>query len=86
MSNIKRRVKKIENKLNIADERTGVFIVLTSDRTKELPEPVEEWVTYKEAKAGCRQLGIFMADPAAELKARERLQKETEGNKKAKNE
>ena len=77
MGYLKRRVQKIEDKLNIGNERTGVFIVLTSDHIEELPEPVEEWVTYKEAKAGCRQLGIFMADPAAELKAREKLQKVT---------
>ena len=85
MKTIERRVKKIEDKLNIGDKRTGVLLVLSREG-EELPEPMEEWITYKEAKAGCSQVSIFMADPAAELEARERLQKATENNKKAKNE
>ena len=84
MKSIKRRVEKLEDKLNISDKRTRVFIVLTSDRTKELPEPVEEWITYKEAKERCGELGIFIADRETELEAREKQQKATESNKKAK--
>jgi len=71
MRSVERRIEKIENKLHIGDKRTGAFIVLTSDRTKVLPEPVEEWITYKEAKVRCGQVSIFRADPTAELKARE---------------
>jgi len=82
VSYLKRRVKKIEDRLNIGDGRTGVFIILSDEReASNLPEPFEEWITYKEAKAKCGQLGIFIADPAAELKAREQQkatsQKET---------
>lgn len=87
MGYLKRRVERIEDKLNIGDKRTGVLIVLVDERdADELPEPIEDWATYKEAKARCGQLGIFMADPAAELEAREKQQKATESNKKAKNE
>jgi hypothetical protein len=83
IKSIERRVERIEGKLNIGDRQTGTLIVLVFERyANDLPEPIEDWVTYKEA-AGCRQLGIFFADPAAELKARERLQKATESNKKA---
>ena len=70
MRSVERQIERIENKLNIGDKRSGVFIV-TSYRTKELPEPVEEWITYKEAKVRCGQVSIFRADPTAELKARE---------------
>ena len=81
MSYLKRRVKKIEDRLNIGDGRTGVFVIIDECYSDKLPEPLEEWITYKEAKAKCGQLGIFIADPAAELKAREEqkatLQKET---------
>ncbi|MHC4637391.1 MAG: hypothetical protein ACYTBP_10835 [Planctomycetota bacterium] len=84
MKSIERRVERIEDKLNIGDKRTGVFVVLTSNRTKELPEPVEEWITYKEAKERCGEVGLFIADPEAELEAREKQQKATESNKKAK--
>lgn len=84
MGYLKRRVERIEDKLNIGDKRTRVLIVLVDERdADELPEPIEDRATYKEAKARCGQLGIFMADPAAELEAREQ-QKATESNKKAK--
>lgn len=84
MSSIKRRVEKIENKLNIGDKRTGVLIILSREGEElpepieDLPEPIEEWITYKEAKVKCGQVGIFLADPAAELEAREQ-QKATKG-------
>ena len=81
MRDIGRRVKKIEDKLNIGDGRTGVFVIIDGCNADKLPEPLEEWITYKEAKAKCGQLGIFIADPAVELKAREEqkatLQEET---------
>jgi hypothetical protein len=82
MYNIHRRLAKMEKKLSIDDERSGMFIA-SEHNYKELPEPVEEWITYKEAKVRCGQLGIFMADPAAEFEAGEQ-QKATESNKKAK--
>ncbi len=81
MSYLKRRVKKIEEKLNIGDDRTGVFVIINGCDADKLPEPLEEWITYKEAKAKCGQVGIFITDPEKELKAREEqkatLQKET---------
>jgi len=81
VSYLKRRVKKIEDRLNIGDDG-GVFIILSDERDEDkLPEPLEEWITYKEAKAKCGQVGIFIANPEKELKAREEqkatLQKET---------
>ena len=39
----------------------------------ELPEPIEQWIICKEAKAKCGQVGIFLADPEKELKAGEEL-------------
>jgi hypothetical protein len=82
MSYLKRRIEKVEKKLNIGNERKGVFIVLVGKGEKRcLPEPLEEWITYKEAKVECGEIGIFLADPEAELKAREE-QKATESNKK----
>ena len=82
MSYLKKRIKKIEDRLNIGDDRTGVFVILSDEcEAGKLPEPFEEWITYKEAMAKCGQVGIFIADPEKELKAREEqkatLQKET---------
>ncbi len=72
MRNLSRRVEKVEKKLNIGGDRTGVFIVLIGKgNVGKLPEPIEEWITYKEAKAECGDIGIFLADPEKELKARE---------------
>jgi len=88
MSYLKRRVQKIEDKLNIGKGKAKAFrIVILPPDGEILPEPVEEWVTYKEALAKQQpQPILFIADPAKELEARKRLQKETEGNKKVRNE
>ena len=80
MKAIARRVKSIENKLYMSNGQRGVFIVGRRDDGKQsLPEPIEEWITYREAKANCGKVGIFIEDPAAELEARENLRKATEG-------
>ncbi|MHC4543089.1 MAG: hypothetical protein ACYTDW_07185 [Planctomycetota bacterium] len=72
MRSICRWIKIIEEKLNIGNDRTGTFIILIGEGDADkLPEPLEEWITYKEAKAKCGQAGIFLADPEEELKARE---------------
>jgi hypothetical protein len=85
MRSLFRRVERIEEKLNIGDDRTGVCIILIGKRDADaLPDPLEEWITYKQEKAKCGVKGtvhIAMLSLEEELKAREEqkatLQKET---------
>ena len=82
MSYLKRRVKKIEEKLNIGDDRTGVFVIINECDADKLPEPLEEWITYKQAKAkrgGRGTVHIAILNLDAELEAREKQQKATKG-------
>jgi len=53
---------------------------------KALPDNVEEWITYQEELRKYPNTKFVMLLASAELKAREKLQKATESNKKAKNE
>ena len=80
MKAIVRRVRNIENKLHVGKGQQGRLIVLRRAGAEQgLPEPIEEWVTYKQAMANCWPVGVFCVDPAKELEARENLQKAAEG-------
>lgn len=85
MRSLGNRIKRIEEKLNISDDRSGVCIILVGKRDSDaLPEPLEEWITYKQEKTKCGGKGtihIGMLSLEKELKAREE-QKATESNKK----
>ena len=72
MKAIARRVKGIEDELHMGDGPAGVFIVVLSedDDKHSLPEPIEEWITYRRAKADCGKVRLFIEDPAKELEAR----------------
>ena len=71
MRTIDRRIKNIEDKLDMG--KTSLFVVIRHVDSDKLPEPIEEWITYKEAKANAGPLTVFVADPAKELEARENL-------------
>ena len=77
MKAIARRVRNIENKLYVGKAQPEPLVVVTlAGREKELPEPLQEWITYKQAKAEADsgQFSIFIADPDKELEARKVLQ------------
>ena len=71
MRSIERRIKNIEDKLHIGKER--IFVVIKHVDSDKLPEPIEEWITYKQAKAKSEPIVVFVADLAKELEARENL-------------
>ena len=73
MRSIESRIKGIEDKLYAANNQPSVLVILKRVDSDRLPEPIEEWITYKEARANCGALGVFVADPAKELEARENL-------------
>ena len=86
----KRRLKRIEKKMQLMDKGNEVktiileYVYSRCDEPKDMPpEPVEEWLTYKEQLGNEPHNGFrfIHLDPIEELKARERLQKVTEGNK-----
>ena len=85
MRSLYNRIKRIEENLNIGDDRSGVCITLIrKGEADKLPEPLEEWITYKreEAKRGGKgTIHIAILSLEKELKAREE-QKATESNKK----
>ena len=73
MRSIDRRIKDIEDKVNMGKQ--SLFVVIKQVDSEQLPEPTEEWITYKEARANCGPLGVFVADPSKELEARQNLRK-----------
>ena len=73
MKSIERRIANIEDKLHAANNQPSMLVILKRVDSNRLPEPIEEWITYKEARANCGALGVFVADPAKELVARENL-------------
>lgn len=80
MKAIERRVKGIEDKLYMGEGQKGRLIIMRAEGDKQLPEPLEDWITFKEARANFGpEVNMFMVDPAAELEARENLRKATEG-------
>ena len=80
MRAIARRVKGIEDKLYMGKGQKGRIIVMRAEGDKQLPEPLEDWITFKAARANFGpDVNIFMVDPAKELGAREKLRKATEG-------
>ena len=74
MKAIERRIRNIEDELNMSEGRRKLFVVIHKvDLNHAVPEPVEEWITYKEAEANCGRFTVFSADPAKELEARKKL-------------
>lgn len=72
MKALEGRVKSIEKKLYMGGGQRGRLIITRNEGDKQLPEPLEEWITFKEAKAKFGPVvNIFDADPAKELEARE---------------
>ena len=75
MRAIARRIRTIERKLYMDKDGQGRLIILRPEGEKlPLPEPLEEWITYKQAIADCWPVGILVPDAAEELEARKRLQ------------
>lgn len=74
MSNLDRRLKRAESKLNMDRKQIVVRIrdFHTQDRGQfDLSNPVEEWLTYREALASAAKLnGLVVLHEAAEIKAR----------------
>lgn len=85
MSNIARRIEQIEKKLRVRDEVEDLVIMHVYSHQNGLkdmlPEPAEEWLTYKEQLKNepCNGIRIIHLYPDKELEARG-LQKVTEGN------
>ena len=85
MKTIERRVEKIEKSLSINQGEKSFRTVFLLSNAEELPEPIEEWMTYKEELAKQQpKPSIFFADSKKELEAR-RLLKATKDNKTAEN-
>lgn len=82
MRAIEGRVKSIEKKLYMGAGQKGRLIIISAEGDKQLPEPLEDWITFKAARANFGpDVNIFMVDPAKELEARENLRKATEGQR-----
>ncbi len=80
MRTIEKRVKSIEEKLYMGEGQKGRLIVMRKEGDKQLPEPLEEWITFKAARANFGpDVNMFMVDSVKELEAREDLRKATEG-------
>ena len=78
MKRLERRIKRIEEKLGMNERRRKMVVIIhKTDLNHAVPEPVEEWITYKRAlaEAGQKPIVVFTADPAKELEARENLRK-----------
>jgi hypothetical protein len=77
MNRLNARISRLEKKFGIRRVKIAPpVIVLRFSRYGEisLPEPVEEWITYKQAIESHRysdDLMMFEADPEKELAARE---------------
>jgi hypothetical protein len=81
MSNLRRRIEQAEKKLGVEDKKSVVVVILTD--FPKIDEPLEEWLTYKEAmeeRRRQRRTGhvAFVADPAREAEARRTKLNETE--------
>ena len=75
MKAMERRIKNIEDMLYMDSSRKKVFVVVRKHHINPLPEPIEEWITYKEAEANCGEFTVFVTDRTKELEARESLQR-----------
>ena len=73
MTSIEKRIKNLEDKLNMGSSQQSLFIVIRKHNLNPLPEPIEEWITYEEAEASCELYTVFVADQNKELEARENL-------------
>ena len=83
MSYLKKRVEKMEKRLNIGQEVVPRVICLISGDPDEaeqaLPENVEHWLTYKEQLQKCPNTRLTILYAWDEVKAREKLQKAAKG-------
>ena len=72
MSNLERRLKRAESKLNMDREQIVVTIRDFHDEGEfDLSNPVEEWLTYPQAmEKAPEQNGIVVLHEAAEREAR----------------
>ena len=72
MSNLSRRMKKVEKKLNLDRERIVVRITSYEDKEGfDLSNPAEEWLTYPEAVKKALEMGNFIVlHEGAEIEAR----------------
>ncbi len=79
MDNLAKRIEKLENILKINKKPMVLHIMchaaLEDGTIPTFPEPIEEWVTYKEALAeeSGKQMQLFVLDPVEEFEARKRL-------------
>jgi len=79
--NIERRIERAEELVDVKDELPCVFIRrLAYDEATipHFPEPVEDWVTFRESYSEAKRTGMpFLAiapDPYAEYEARHELE------------
>lgn len=72
MSNLDRRLKRDESKLNMDGEQIIVRISTEGNKKGfDLSNPAEEWLTYPEAlESAPEQNGLVVLHEAAEIKAR----------------
>ena len=72
MSDMNRRLKKAEKKLNVGREQIVVTIHDFHDEGEfDLSDPVEDWLTYPEAlERAAEQNGIVVMSEAKEIAAR----------------
>ena len=81
MKAMERRIKNIEDSLCVGRPQKKLFIVIRMHDVDPLPEPIKEWITYKEAEANCGEFTIFVTDRTKELEARKSLRNATEGQR-----
>ena len=73
MSDMNRRLKKVEKALNVGKEQIVVRITTyAKDKEKfDLSNPSKEWLTYPEAvEKSCEQNGLIVLYEDAEIEAR----------------
>lgn len=80
MSSIQRRLSKIEKLLDIDRKKPIVNVTLRLSHkagfAPEIPEPLEDWITYKQAVKEAQETGqglLFVADPFREYEVRNDL-------------
>lgn len=85
MRSISRRLEGIEKKLNIGTEKKVIHFIINStfqeDTSPDIPEPYEDWITYKAALERSIERGketeleilLFVVDPFREYEVRNNL-------------
>ena len=80
MSDIKRRLKKAEQKLRINQEQFVVVIRFYDITEFDLSNPVTEWLTYPKAlERAAKQSGIIYVSELEEIKARRAAMNQNNG-------